>query len=70
MWIARYKHSNSLKSLFGTGKNRAAALHKITFLLKKMSKMVLLLWILFPRQIGYILKNFTSFEIVQHIRKK
>jgi len=32
VWIARYKHSNSLKSFFGLVKNRVATLHKLSFL--------------------------------------
>jgi len=39
---------------FGPTKNKAAALHK----LEKMSKIVVLLRILFPRQVDYMLKIF------------
>jgi len=31
VWIVRYKHSNSPKLFFNSAKNRAAALHKLTF---------------------------------------
>jgi len=37
--------------------------------MKKMYKMVVLLWIHFPRQVGYILEISKSFGIVQHIGK-
>jgi len=67
-WIARYDHLNLPISFFRPCKNMAVALHKLTFY-EKMSKMVVLLWILFLDKLSTQLKNFTSLGIVQHAGK-
>jgi len=47
-------HINPLE---GPAKNKAAALHKLTFVWK-MSKIVVLLWIHSSRQVDYMLEQF------------
>jgi len=42
----------------------------VSHLYEKMSQMVVLIWISTSRQVGYMLENLKSFEIVHHIGKK
>jgi len=58
MWIVRYELSNSQKSFFGLAKKLGSYASQAYMCMKKMFKMVVLLWIHYSRHVGYMLEIF------------
>ncbi len=70
MWIARYKHSNSLKSFFWPCKKQGSCASQAHFSMKKCQKWWCFFEVFFLDKLATGLKNFLSIGIVQHIGEK
>jgi len=70
VWIARYKHSNSLKLFFAPHEKQGSCTSQDHFSMKNCPKWWGFIGIFFLDKLATCLKIFTSFGIIQHIGKK